>query len=1164
MRLKQLKIAGFKSFVEPCILRFPSQKTGIVGPNGCGKSNIIDAIRWVIGESLAKNLRGESMTDVIFNGSKTRKPIGQAMVELVLDNSANRLTGPYSVYQEIAIKRVLTRDGISSYFLNDTQCRRRDIMEIFLGTGAGSRGYSIISQGTVSKIIESRPEELRIFIEEAAGVSKYKERRRETLIRIEHTQQNLSRIADIQAELGKQLHKLERQSEAAKRYHCLREEEKRYKLHILTLKRNSIENEVIQLKQLISKTILDCERQQTLIAQIDQQSITAQADLHLNQDALDKVQAHFYQLSTEIALLTEQREQTAKERQRLLQDQQQSHYRSHKLTIIVQENIEAITLYEAQHAALEQQVIQLKQENHSQEAAIQQAEAPQQQHLTLLESLQKQYAHLNEAEKITQLKYQHSVKQQQTIQQNLIKLENKQRHSNTEESACKNNYEAAQCDYLLQEHHKAEKEYVQFQPILQDLREQLKILLEQLTTKETEYHVLNTQKAVLEAQLNTRLPRMTAELSASSGERLFEVMQVEEPWRTVCEWVLGLTLQASVVEDIKQLLPTVNPGKSLEAVIAMTPLSHPKGVTLADKIKGFVPYHPINLSSIILVEDIKAAFNILPSLEPGQSVLTPQGCWLSHGWIRILGEVTKQEVNIFNLQEALMQAEHSLKDSSTDLTALKTEKAGFMQLIKEAEDTSYNLQQSALLAKETYQHYQLHLTQQTQTLQRIKQIQEQFAEEQQIGMLQLRAAEADSQGLMQSLQQIQAEKIAVHEALQQANHEKMLVDEGQKQLRKMCQETREKLYQTQLQSERVQLLIKQKKSDLMKSQGQLSDAARQADLIEKALAAVGNIETMDKMLQAKNKMRVVAEEKLTHLKALSQSLHQTVERCNHTLSIEENAQKLMMETLQAYQLQLNTCQLQSQNLLENSYALTSDLEESLIAETSIETLENLLQKTVEKITKLGAINLAAIAEFEEALERKQYLDSQYVDLSQALATLENAIKKMDLDTLGRIKETFDAINKKFVHLFPQLFGGGSAFLKFTGEDLLEAGILIMAQPPGKKNSTIHLLSGGEKALTAIALVFAMFQLNPSPFCLLDEVDAPLDEVNVSRFCNLVKEMSQYIQFLFISHNKKTMELADDLIGITMQELGVSRVVTVELNQAISNSALIKEAEFDEV
>ena len=1158
MRLKCIRLAGFKSFVDPTTVNFPSNMAAVVGPNGCGKSNIIDAVRWVMGESSAKNLRGESMTDVIFNGSTSRKPVSQASIELVFDNSDNTLVGEYAAYAEISIRRKVTRDAQNTYYLNGTKCRRRDITDIFLGTGLGPRSYSIIEQGMISKLIEAKPEELRNFIEEAAGISKYKERRRETETRIRRTQENLARLTDLRDELGRQLERLHRQAQAAEKYREYKAEERLLKARLSALRWRELDQKVQQRGAVIGDQEVAFE---ALVA--EQRNADASIERlrdghHELSERFNQVQGRFYSVAGDIARV-EQSIQHGQQRLRQLQDdlkeaertrlETESHL-GHDRTLL---------------ATLGEELEQLEPEQEMTLAAAEEAAAVLEEAELGMHGWQEQWDSFNtrSAEPRRQAEVQQSRLQQ--LETSLERLAERQRKLADERDQLSADPQDAAMLELTEQVASSELLLEELQLSEQDVLERLEAVREQLQQLNQSHQQLQGEQQRLGGRLASleALQQAALEPSAGAGEwlreqglqqrpRLAEGLRVEAGWELAVETVLGADLQAVLVDDFSQLdFATLEQG-DLRLLLAAGEGARVPG-SLLDKVEGRTDLSPW-LGQVRPVETLEQALSQRASLLAGESLVSRDGYWVGRHFLRISrgseaqGGVLARAQEIEQLAEQQLQQQeqldqfeqrlHSQREQQRDLEEQRE------QLRRRSQDENrQHGELKARLSAGRARAEQLELRRR-RLEEELSELGEQRAiEHEQLGEARLILQEALD--LMaedtEQREQLLARRDTLREGLDRIRQEARQHKDHAHQLavrlgslRAQHDSTRQALERLEQQAERLSERQEQLSLNLEEGEAPQEELRlKLEELLERRMSvdeemrlARLHMDDADRELRDAEKRRTQAEQQSLLLRGqLEQS------------RLESQGLNLRRSTLQ-------------EQLLTDGFDLQGVLA-TLDPEASEATTEQQLEQIEGRIQRLGAINLAAIEEYEQQSERKRYLDAQDADLVEALETLENVIRKIDKETRTRFKDTFDQINAGLQALFPKVFGGGSAYLELTGEDLLDTGVTIMARPPGKKNSTIHLLSGGEKALTALALVFAIFKLNPAPFCMLDEVDAPLDDANVGRYARLVKEMSETVQFIYITHNKIAMEMADQLMGVTMHEPGCSRLVAVDVEAAMA-------------
>ena len=928
MRLTKIKLAGFKTFVDSTTLSFPSNLTGIIGPNGCGKSNIIDAIRWVMGESSARNLRGDSMDDVIFSGSSSRSQVSKAFIELYFDNENNTLVAKFAKYSEIVIKREVSRDGISNYYLNNTRCRRKDIKEVFLGTGLGPRSYAIIEQGMISRLVEAKPEELRSYLEEAAGISKYKEKRRETELRLKHTKDNLNRLNDVMKEIASQLGKLERQAKSAKDYKELRENEKELKLNLLSSKWSNYNTEIEKLDADISKNSIEYEKQKSLITGKDKLIEETRIKRGNEQDLFNATQADFYHIGSEIA--------------RCEKDIEHSEQTESSRLKSIEEVIKSIENLKNKYSAEKDRGI-----------TVDKSIINKQKQLSIitdkLEKLSSEKVNASNALQNWQLQYNDFISEQ-------LETKNKQEIEKTKISASEKSIDL--------------------------LSKRLKIL---------ESYTMPEDK---------------------SSEDKNDIM----------------VSASEVQQQISTILVDIQRSEYLKS--------------RADKLLNLLPKNLKNLSESFkyLVKKIKLL------VRSQQDEIND-----------IKAKIEDYQKDIAKSNEALVSLKDKILKNDNIKIKFDKERIEFKQIIdKVLWDTD--------------------------------------------------ECQAEQNDINVSISSLLSEKSAVQENISRLDIE--ITQMNDRRLSLLSNENN-----IEKPSSDMQNLLKKLLKDKKSKESELS-------------VLRNNLSTLDNLI-------LTYESEKNDINNIISDIRELIEKNKISLS-EKTAQR--------------------NSLKDNSEIPIKEIEKAIEKKTSdetIDTLEREIERVQKRVDSLGAINLAAIDELRDQQERKLYLDNQYNDLSKSVQTLESAISKIDQETKSKFKEIFDQINNNLNNFFTKIFGGGKAYLELTDNDLLNTGVSIMARPPGKLVKNINLLSGGEKAGVGIAFVFSIFKINPAPFCLLDEVDAPLDDANNNRFCNVVKEMSQTVQFIFITHNKSTMELADVLSGVTMREAGVSKLVSVNVNEAVN-------------
>lgn len=1157
MRLKSIRLAGFKSFVDPTTASFPSNMTAVVGPNGCGKSNIIDAVRWVLGESSAKNLRGESMTDVIFNGSNTRKPVSQASIELVFDNSDGTLQGEYASYAEISIRRRVTREAQSTYYLNGVKCRRRDITDIFLGTGLGPRSYAIIEQGTISRLVEARPDDLRIFIEEAAGISKYKERRRETENRIRRTQENLERLADLREELGRQIERLQRQATAAEKYQEYKAEEHTLKAQLTALRWQQLnarsgvhETQVAALETALEACIAEQR-------QADAKIELLRDGHHDLSDAFNRVQGRFYAVGADIAR-HEQSIQHAQQRLRQLQDDLQE---AERIRVETESHLasdrELLASLTQELAMLNEQQAEAELNAECSAAAFMQAEEAMHDWQERWNSLTADSAQPRSEAQVQRTRIEQ-------LEQNTQRLSTRQQRLHDEQQGLQDDPQAESLDEMHERVEEGQAQLDELSATQQLQAAQLYDTQEQLSAKNQQQQQVQGQLQRLQGRISALEALQQAALNPEQGvqewlesqqlqqqPRLLEGLRVETGWELAIETVLAADLQAVQINSWADLdLSGLQNGhlRLVSDSAAVTPVKN----SLLNKVSASSLDVSPWLAQVYAVDTLDEALQLRPQLNSGESVVSKDGYWLAAHFLTVqrgdehstgvlaraqeLEELLLTVAELDEQQQALADQLHDLHSNRQTVQEqseqLRRDEQGAHRALSELKS-----QLSAKLAR--VEQLQLRRTAITAELADVTEQQQVEAEQIAEARLLLQDALDNMAAAEHSQQQLQAEQGQLRSQFEQ--------------LRQQAQQDKNTQHQLAL---RISTLSTQQRSTeqaLQRLEQQFAQANQRREQLNLNLAeGESPIDELRAQLEELLQTRLATDDELRAARTALEDADTQMREADKQRSQAEQRAQTVREQLEQQRLGLQTLTVQKDTLNQQLQALELDVHqvlEQLPSDAEPSVWEQQLIAVATRIERLGAINLAAIEEYRQQSERKNYLDAQNDDLVEALDTLENVIRKIDRETRNRFKETFDLINNGLQELFPKIFGGGHASLEMTGDDLLSTGVAIMARPPGKKNSTIHLLSGGEKALTALALVFAIFQLNPAPFCMLDEVDAPLDDANVVRYSRLVKEMSEKVQFIYITHNKVAMELADQLLGVTMHEPGCSRLVAVNVEEA---------------
>ncbi len=1163
MRLTQIKLAGFKSFVDPTIVNVPGQLVGVVGPNGCGKSNIIDAVRWVLGESRAAALRGDSMQDVIFNGSSLRKPVARASVELFFDNSLGRAAGQWSQYAEISVKRVLQRDGESSYFINNTHVRRRDVQDIFLGTGLGPRAYAIIEQGMISRIIEARPEELRVFLEEAAGVSKYKERRRETEHRLADTRDNLARVGDIRQELGSQIERLEKQAEVARRYQDLSAERAQKQNMLWLLRRNEAQAEAQRHAREIERAGIELEAETARLRENERELEQARAEHYAAGDALSAAQGELYSANADVSRLETEMRFVADTRQRIetqlaqLRAQRDAGRRSEV------EQRDALRAWEARLAEARERLEKAKHKLAEEQAKLPQAE----QAVRLLQGRiageRERIAQAEQAFQVKQAHLAHANKTLQALEQREEKLlaERAELLAPDGQSLARLGEELGQSRSELS---RQEALLAQLEGARAAVDEQRWAGTDALQTLERELSALEGKLATLQkiqshVEEDSKVQAWIARHQLASKPRLWQKIRVAPGWETAVESVLRERLHAMEMSDpelLQRLLEDPPPAR----VSAFSPgpgvdLQREKGLTpLADYVEAaeaavgavvaawLAPYYAVEGVPRLLTR---------MGLSPHAVLVNREGHQFSRFGVSFHAP-DPADTGILARQREIEGVEQEARARQGEIEKKRQELSDLEHSLGEHDEGLAKLRAAGMALKQRHHEREmehLKLTQSTERYQeRSGQIDGELAE---IAALQAheRAAQAAAEG---SLEQHQAEIDELYRRVELSQREQEDAEGKLEQQRQGAQQAERDVQQASFEEKESTSKINDINSSFNSLREHVGQADQNLDQLQAELAQIDD-NALRSQLEKGLEARIAREQSLAGARNRQEEITASLRALEEARLGSEHKLQPLRDRIAELRLKEQAAQISGEQFAQqlreagaDETALVSALREGQKAAP----LQGEITRLSNALAEMGAINMAALEELTASQERKQFLDAQTADLGAALETLENAIRRIDRETRDLLQTTFDTVNRHFGEMFPALFGGGEAQLTMTGEEILDCGVQVIGRPPGKKNTTIHLLSGGEKALTAIALVFSMFQLNPAPFCLLDEVDAPLDDANTERFCSLVAKMSQQTQFLFISHNKITMEMAHQLIGVTMQERGVSRVVAVDIEEAL--------------
>ncbi len=1166
MRLCNIKLSGFKSFVDPTNLIIPGSLVGIVGPNGCGKSNIIDAVTWVMGESSAKHLRGESLTDVIFSGSSARQPVGQASVELVFDNTENKLGGQYASYNEISIKRQINRDAISTYYLNGTRCRRRDITAIFLGTGLGPRSYAIIEQGMISRLIDAKPEELRTFIEEAAGISKYRERRRETENRIKHTKENIERLTDIREELEKQLNHLQRQAKAAERYKKLKQEQRQVSSELLALNWRDLNKEMSELKEGAGKRENAVEAAVAKVRETEAEIEKQREGLSDANQHFNNMQSEFYKVGSDISSYEQKLQHT---REKITTIEAELEKARHTHTDTIKQHEQDKTEYEklqTELTNLEPKLSGSRDDSNKAYELLNHAEEAMQGWQSEWDTFNESYSEFTRQGQVDKTRLEHLEFGLGELAERRIQLEKE--IARFEESDLNTTIESLTNSLDSEEEKQAllAKDYTEKQTVVKDYREKVRTLSAKLDSARQEYQALKGRLSSLETlqqsviEDNQELTDWLKENNLDQKQRLSQSIKVNHQWTHALETVISSHLHDICIDNLDSYLDRLEsaPGKlGLMNTNSSSPASEAKQFPrLIDQITTDIRV-PSILENIYLADSVEQAKSILDKLSVGQSVVTEKGIWLSHDWV-IINNAADSNDSVLNREEEINSLELEFEKRKDEIQSIESELKTTEENLEQVEATLNEQQALTTEQQQGISDVRAKLASTQTESEQLTLRHQEFVEELRTNQEQTEEDQSEIISIKERITSLEED----NKRFQQQRDELSEVKEKHRvslnTARTSWQETHNESHGIALQLESFSSRRASYEQAIKRNDIQVTHLEGRIAELEKNLSENQSpVQEIQEKIEACLKDKVHAEKNLGDARTNVQSIENSMRELEQGRHKHEQELEGLRADLEKARLGVNSCQVRLETVEEqlsaeehNARELLERLEEG----ASQEEWTNQLESLSRKIQRLGPINLAAIDEYTQNAERKTYLDSQHKDLIEALTTLENAISKIDKETRTRFKETFDELNTNIKEMFPILFGGGHAYLEMMGDDLLQTGVAIMARPPGKKNSSIHLLSGGEKALTAVALVFSIFKLNPAPFCILDEVDAPLDDTNIGRFSELVKSMSDEVQFIFITHNKITMEIANQLLGVTMHEPGVSRLVSVDVDEAVEMAA----------
>jgi chromosome segregation protein len=1160
LRLTHIKLAGFKSFVDPTVIPVPAQLTGVVGPNGCGKSNVIDAVRWVLGESSAKNLRGGTMQDVIFNGSGTRKPASRASVELAFNNELGRAAGQWSQYAEIAVKRVLDRSGDSTFYINNLKVRRRDVADLFLGTGVGARAYAIIEQGMISRLIEAKPEELRGYLEEAAGVSKYKERRKETEARLKDARDNMNRVEDIQRELKTQVEKLTAQAEVAKHYKQLQADLTYAQHRLWYARKHDAAQQRARIDKDLSAAETKLEAETARLRHIESALETARQTQFAGQDTLNTRQAAYYQAQAEVARIEQSMAHQNATRERLVRQVQEGTARLEAQQARRTSTADALHEVTAQQPGLE--AAQMEAEATARQATdstLPQKEAALRDAQQGVGEAQRAVSQSEQARQVDENSLGHTRRQ-------LEQLDARQRRLAQEQAQLPKAdagglaQKQADLEALAEALDTAQNGLKAAETALPELDAARAQLMRELEVARKALHQTEAELAALKKlqeslKADEKLGAWLQQRGLDRAPRLWEQLRVTPGWEAAVEAVLRERLQAIAADSPPDWFADAPPARLTLWGGQGTTAASPPETYLASKIACDDPaVHAALadwLAGVYWADDAESARSRATQLVAGECVVTPQGHLFTPHSVTFHGPHTAVEgilargrelerlgqdaerlhAEVSQLDTAYAEAQHSYAERQREVQALRAQTG-------QTQSRHHTAQMELLRLQQAVERVQSRANQITQELEEVAR--------QQAG------EHATLEQLESRLKDYRAQGEAARDALNAARQKRDQADRAVYEAREMQRAAERRHQEAGFALTTCTSKIAELSATLARIEQEIADDATRLAHTREELSHMP-ADALDLELQDALTTRTLCEAELAAARDALEGL--TAQLRSHDearMGCEQGLDPLRrsIEQLKLKDQEAMLMQSQFELQLREAAADEAQLESTLADSPRPAQLQAEITRLQNDVAALGAVNLAALDELTQAQERADYLAAQCADLLEAVTTLEDAIHRIDQESRARLKETFDTVNQHMGELFPQLFGGGQARLILTGDELLDSGVQVFAQPPGKKNASIHLLSGGEKTMTALSLVFAMFKLNPAPFCLLDEVDAPLDDANTERYCKLVKAMSDHTQFLFITHNRVTMEMAQHLAGVTMQEPGVSRIVAVDVEQAV--------------
>ena len=1181
MYLKRIETIGFKSFADKTVVEFEQGVTAVVGPNGSGKSNISDAIRWVLGEQSAKSLRGGKMEDIIFAGTSTRKPLNFAEVTLVLDNSCGSL--PID-YEEVSITRRVYRTGDSEYLLNKQKVRLKDVVDLIMDTGIGHDSLSIISQDKVKAIVEARVEDRRVIIEEAAGVLKYKMRKKEATRKLESTSDNLSRVQDIIFELEDQVEPLRKQSEQAEKYMVLKQECSDSEISVLAYDIKTLNDQMERSKKERKDVEFEHVSINAKIANDERRRDTLKQNQQAQERQLEQLQADLVETSEWIQKLQGQRD-VLKER--------------HKNA---SSNKEELAEQQAQlESRLETSQVELK----TAEEAMTKTKTLLETKQSQLQKVSEEYQHLEENLKIqldtTRDAYFEDVNRLASVKNQYIAINQQIKRTETTLERINEDEEKALLDRdaLVQEQETFKAQYGKFETSLKEKRDLYQQLYKEHQQRLKQAEMETNRHRHLTHQLdkmNNRLQWLEDAQKDFSGfnEGVKKILKAREQGQVsgiegaVAELVtvpkeLELAMDV-VLGPVMQQIVTTNDDSAKKAIdflkkhhagrATFLPLNVIKSrllpldvqnriqgnqdvVGVASQLVGYDQrYRQIVeniLGNIIVTKDLNVAKNLAKQLNYRYRIVTLEGDVINAGGAMTGGAVKRQGSSLLRQKNEIEDCQRQIQQLTDELEQSKVLQEEWAQTVKQSEKELQKVQ----LAGERLKEKMSEVNQQKLAFEYREKSQN---EREQLLRIERREHEAELKQLVEKNNQLAEDRLVLEQRIEEAKATIETLEEQLEQQEELKSQLLQQMTELKVDVAKLETALHNECATFERLKGETEQARiRLKELLDKIAeseqALLGNddeVVQLEANLAEKKEKREGIIEQIQDQRVTLTKVSQELETLEREVRESHKVQQKMAESLNQLDVSIGKVDVEMDIMikkLEEEYQMTFDhANENYPLKGSIEEIKSRIRSIKGQIAALGEINVGAIQEYQRVKERYDFLTTQRDDLIEAKATLEETINEMDQEMTVKFKETFDLVREQYMEIFKKLFGGGSADLVLTDpHDLLHTGVEIIAQPPGTKLKTSNLLSGGQKALTSIALLFAILKVRTVPFCVLDEVEAALDEANVARYANYLKAFSNETQFIVITHRKGTMEKADVLYGVTMQERGVTKLVSVRMD-----------------